>query len=65
MNKKQYKEFGKQGATKRWDEYRATRKELIEEVSTRVDKEILNLIQSKLSNDAIVKLLKVWGGIKK
>ena len=45
MNKKQYKEFGKQGAEKRWQPERERRHEMIVELSKFVDKDDLDWIQ--------------------
>lgn len=59
--KKKLSESGKKGADKRWNPLKATRKELIDKASGQVDKEILNLIQSKLSNEEIIRLLRAWG----
>lgn len=60
LNKKYFKEQGKLGAKKRWDKVKETRKDLIEKVSSQVDKEILNLIQEHMSNEQIVRLIKAW-----
>jgi uncharacterized FAD-dependent dehydrogenase len=56
----EFKKFGQEGAKKRWDKTKATRKELLERVSGQVDKPILDLIQAHMNNDQIEKLLKIW-----
>lgn len=61
LNKyKEFKEWGKQGGKQKGINAKATRKELLDKVASQVDKEVLNLIQSHLSNKQIVKLLKAW-----
>ena len=56
MNKKQYKEFGKQGSDKRW----AKRYEAIAELSKHVNKNDLNWIQAKWKTEHLLKLLEAY-----
>lgn len=61
MRKQFFVDKGREGANKRWDKAKEARKELLQEVSKFVtDKPILNLIQSKLKNEDIEKLLRYW-----
>ena len=62
LNKyKEFKDWGKKGGTQKGINYQLTRKELIDKVSGQVDKEMLDLIQSKFTNEEIIRLLKAWG----
>jgi hypothetical protein len=60
LNKKFFKDKGREGSEKRWGKLKNERKALIVEVSKWVDKDILDLIQAKLKNEDIIKLLKYW-----
>ena len=60
-NYKEFKAWGKKGGTQKGINYKATRLELLERVSGQVDKEMLDLIQSKFTNEEIIRLLKAWG----
>ena len=56
----EFKKFGKDGATKRWDKYRADRQKLLDEVEKEVDVMTFKLLRSKLSNEELTRLLKAW-----
>ena len=63
MNKKQYKEFGKAGAEKRWGKDReTTRHEVLVELSKYVDKDFQNFLlnKRKWSLENLTKLLNYY-----
>ena len=60
INRELFVKSGSKGGKQKGINAKATRKELLEKVSSQVDKEILDLIQCHLSNVQIIKLLKVW-----
>ena len=59
-NYNEFKDWGKLGGKQKGINYQKTRNQLLEEVSKQVDKKMLNMIQSKFSNNDIVRLIKAW-----
>ena len=53
----EFAKYGKDGATKRWDKYRADRQKLLDEIEKEVDVMTFKLIRSKLSNDEIKRFI--------
>ena len=60
LNREFFAKEGARGGKQKGINYKKTRKALIDEVSKQVDKDMLNMIQSKFSNENIIKLLKSW-----
>jgi len=58
-------ESGRKGGQKSGENKKKTRLELINQVASQVDKETLDLVQSKFSNEEIIRLLKAWEKPKK
>ena len=56
----EFAKFGKDGATKRWDKYRADRQKLLDRVEKEVDAMTFKLLRSKLSNEELSRLIKAW-----
>ncbi len=57
---KEFAKFGKDGATKRWDKYRAERQKLLDKVEKEVDVMTFKILRSKLSNEELSRLIKSW-----
>ena len=59
-SKESFVKSGAKGGKQKGINYKATRKELLDQVRSQVDKEILDLIQMHMKNKDIIKLLKIW-----
>ena len=61
MNKySEFVKFGKDGATKRWDAYRAKRQKLLDKIEKEVDVMTFKVLRSKLNNEELERLIKAW-----